>query len=289
MRLYIVLPWTFGLTILAVGLIASRRDLRHASGLDRLIALGPVFMAAPLAAFSAEHFVLAWSMQNMVPAWMPARLFLVYVVGAGLLAAALSLAVGRCVRVSGSLLGLMFVIFVTTMHVPNAIAGGDRIAWTVALRDLSFGGGAMALAGAAGAGRRADGSSWLGTAGRLIVGVACVVFGALHLAYPTHAPGVPLQKMTAAWMPLPALWGYATGVAEMVAGGCLLVNWRTRDASTWLGLLIVCLVVAIYLPFVPGAVEGGEKLEALNYVWDPLLFAGAVLAPALGSGPVKSV
>jgi hypothetical protein len=42
----------------------------------------------------------------------------------------------------------MFVLFVTTMHVPNALRGSDRFGWIVALRDLSFGGGAMCLAGA---------------------------------------------------------------------------------------------------------------------------------------------
>ncbi len=285
MRFYVVFPWTFGLVILAIGLIAARRDLRAARGIDRLIVLGPVFVAAPLAAFSAEHFVLASSIQNMVPAWMPARLLLTYLVGAGLLASAVSLSLGRFVRLSASLLALMFVTFVVTMHVPAAMGSGEQISWVVALRDLSFGGGAMALAGAAGVGRRADGSTQLATAGRLIVGVACLVFGVLHFTQPAHAPGVPLQKMTAAWMPLPALWGCATGAAELAAGALMLVNRRTRAASAWLGLLIVCLVLAVYLPFVPVAVEGGEKLEALNYVWDTLLFAGTVLAVARAAEP----
>jgi uncharacterized membrane protein len=285
MRPYIVLPWTFGLLILSLGLILARRELRTARGIDRMLVLGPVFMAAPLAAFSAEHFVLAWSMQNMVPAWLPARLFIVYFVGAGLLSAALSFVTRRLVWLSASLLAVMFVLFVTTMHVPGAMGGSDLNVWVVALRDLSFGGGAMALAGAAGVGRRDDGSSWLWDAGRLIVAVACLVFGMLHWIQPTHAPGVPLKKLTGPWMPLPALWGYLTGAAEMAAGGLLLVNRRTRQASAWLGLFVTALVVVIYLPFVPIAVEGGEKLEALNYVWDTLLFAGTVLA--LGAGPAK--
>jgi uncharacterized membrane protein YphA (DoxX/SURF4 family) len=286
MRPYIVFPWAFGLVVLLTGLIACRRDLRRTGGLDRLILLGPVFMGAPLAAFSAEHFVLASFIQNQIPAWMPGRLVLAYVVGVGLLAAAVSFALRRFMWLSASLLALMFVTFVTTMHVPNAMKGSDQYAWTVALRDLSFGGGAMALAGAAGVGRRADGSSWFGTVGRIIVGVACVVFGVLHGLQPTHAPGVPLQKMTAAWMPLPALWGYLTGAAEVVAGGFILANRRTRDAAAWLGFVLVVVIVVIYLPFVPVAVEGGEKLEALNYFWDTLLFAGAVLAVGLTRDPV---
>ena len=87
-----------------------------------------------------------------------------------LFAAAASLIFRTLDWLAATLLGVMFVIFVTTMHVPGAIKTGEHYAWIVALRDLSFGGGAMAYAGALGVGRLRDGSSWLGTLGRLIVG-----------------------------------------------------------------------------------------------------------------------
>ena len=280
MRLYVVWPWTAGLGCLLVGLIVARRDLLSARFLDKLVVLGPVFVGASLAAFSAEHFVLAPFIQNSVPAWMPGRLFLAYFVGVALLAAAASFVLRKSVWVSSSLLALMFVIFVATMHVPNALGAADRFPWVVALRDLSFAGGAMALAGVSGVGRRADGSSWLGTLGRLIVAAACVVFGVVHFLYPAHAPGVPLQKLTPAWIPVPALWGYLTGAIEVVLGGLMLVGRRTGAAATWLGLAVTVLVLVIYVPIVPVAVEGSEKLEALNYVWDTLLFAGTVLLVA---------
>jgi uncharacterized membrane protein len=277
MRPYIVWPWVSGLVLLLAGLLVARKSLHAARGLEKLAILGPVFVAAPLAAFGAEHLTIGQFVMQAIPAWMPARPFFVYFVGVALFAAAASLAARRCVRQSASLLALMFVIFVVTMHVPNAVETGDRFAWTVALRDLSFGGGAMSLAAAYGVGRRARGTSWLGAAGRLIVGTACVVFGVLHFLHPLNAPGVPLRKMTPPWIPLPALWAYLTGATEIVAGALMVADRRTRAAAQIAGLLVVVLVVAIYLPFVPAAVEGGEKLEALNYVWDTLLFAGTVL------------
>lgn len=280
MRHYVVWPWTAGLICLLIGLLVARRDLRAARSLEKLVVLGPVFVGASLAAFSAEHFVLASFIQNSIPAWMPGRLFFTYFVGAALLGAAASFVLRRHVAVAGSLLALMFVIFVTTMHVPNALRAADRFPWIVALRDLSFAGGAMALAGASGIGRRADGSRWLAAAGRAVVGAACVVFGVLHVLYPAQVPGVPLQKLMPAWVPAPAAWAYATGAIEVVLGGLILVGRRTRAAATWLGLAIVLLVLVIYLPVVPFAVEGGEKLEALNYVWDTLLFGGTVLLVA---------
>ena len=280
MRQYVVWPWTAGLTCLIVGLFVARRDLLSARYLDKLVVLGPVFVGASLAAFSAEHFVLGPFIQNSIPAWMPGRLFLAYFVGVALLSAAASFVLRRSLWVSSSLLALMFVIFVATMHVPNALRAADRFPWMVALRDLSFAGGAMALAGASGVGRRADGSSWLATLGRLIVAAACIVFGVVHFLFPANALGVPLQKLTPAWIPVPALWAYLTGAIEVVLGGLMLAGRRTRAAATWLGLAVTVLVLVVYLPVVPAAVEGGEKLEALNYVWDTLLFAGTVLLVA---------
>src|SRR4029079_2683044 len=94
---------------------------------------------------------------------------------------------------------------------------------------------------------------------------------------PMHTPGVPLKKIMPVWLPAPALWGYATGVLEFIGGGFLLLNRQTREVAGALGLVLVAIVLVVYVPFVGVAVEGGDKLEALNYVWDTLLFAGTVL------------
>ena len=280
MRPYIVLPWISGIAALALGVFVARRDLAGARGIDKLVVLGPILIAAPLAAFGAEHMTISDFIQTMIPAWFPARLFLSYSVGVALYAAALSIVLRRYVWLSGALLALMFLIFVTTMHVPNSIHATDRFAWIVTLRDFTFGAGALALAASFGFGRRDDGYNPYATIGRVIVASACIIYGVIHLIYPANAPGVPLPKMTPAWIPLPAVWGYLTGAIEIVLGGMMLVDKSTRTASAWLGLVIVLLVLVIYSPFVAIATEGNEKLEALNYVWDTLLFAGTVLAVA---------
>ena len=280
MRPYIVLPWISGIAALALGVFVARRDLAGARGIDKLVVLGPILMAAPLAAFAAEHMTISDFIQTMIPAWFPARLFLSYSVGVALYAAALSLVLRRYVWLSGALLALMFLIFVTTMHVPNAIHATDRFGWIVTLRDLTFGAGALALAASFGFGRRDDGYSPVRhhRPRDRRVSLHHLRGDSLHL--PANAPGVPLPKMTPPWIPLPAVWGYLTGAIEIVLGGMMLVDKSTRTASTWLGLVIVLLVLVVYSPFVALATEGNEKLEALNYVWDTLLFAGTVLAVA---------
>src|SRR5579864_8660984 len=130
----------FGL-VLAIGLagIFLRGDWQRSRGFDRLILFGPLFYAAPLAAFGTEHFTLAKSIASIVPAWIPWHLFWAYFVGACFIAAALSLVTKIQARLSASLLALTFFLFVVLMDVPGwAQNPRERFALTLALRELSF-------------------------------------------------------------------------------------------------------------------------------------------------------
>jgi uncharacterized membrane protein len=105
---------------------------------------------------------------------------------------------------------------------------------------------------------------------------------------PGQRAGVPLQKMRVPWIPLPAVWGYLTGAIEIATGALMLADRQTRAAASWMGLVVTVLVLAIYTPFLGVAVEGKDQLEALNYIWDTLLFAGAVLLVARPSARYPS-
>ena len=281
-------PWFAGLTLLAIGLFAVRRELAAARGLDKLVVLGRVFFAAPLAVFGAEHLAGAQFIVNIVPAWMPARLFWVYFVGLALLAAALSIVLMRYVRWSASLLALMFFLFVVMIHVPNVAANpGGRILWAVALRDLAFGGGALALAAAQTKEWRRHGSNRPIAIGRLLIAIPVLFFAVEHFLHPEFVPGVPLAKLTPAWFPLRLSWGYVTGAVLAVAGLALLLNKQSRTAATLLGLVVTLLVLFLYLPILAAA-QPPALMEGLNYVADTLLFAGTVLLLAAATPPAAA-
>ena len=54
----------------------------------------------------------------------------------------------KFVRLSATLLGVMFLLFVLMLDLPYAIAHpGDRLGWNFVLRETAFAGGAWALAG----------------------------------------------------------------------------------------------------------------------------------------------
>ena len=61
-------------------------------------------------------------------------------------------------------------------------------------------------------------------------------------------PGVPLEKLTPAWIPGRLLIGYLTGAMLLVAGACILLAKKTRIAATYLGTWILLLVLFIYVP-----------------------------------------
>ncbi|WP_353062609.1 hypothetical protein RBB77_15080 [Tunturibacter psychrotolerans] len=275
-----------GVIALVVGFVAARRELQTAVGLDKLVAVGRVLFAAPLAAFGAEHLVLGKVIIGAVPVWMPVRLFWVYFVGLALIAAAFSLALGIRVRLTATLLAIMFFLFVVMLHVPNAVAQmHDRFIWNVALRDLSFGAGALALAGFLWS--RDGGENVAVWVGRVVFGVVLMVYGVELILFPQFAPGVPLEKLTPSWVPGPHVWALLTGLVCIGGGVAILIRRYCRDGAAVVGLVMTLLTVFLYLPILLMASGVPAVLEGANYVWDTLLYAGAVLLVAEGAPKVR--
>jgi uncharacterized membrane protein len=279
-----------GLIYLVAGVLILRNEIGAARGWDKLIIWGPIFIAVSLAVFAPEHFGGPMRVSDMVPSWMPAHVFWAYFVGCALFAAATSLTVRRFVRLSSTLLGLMFFLFVCMMHIPNAIGDPkNRFAWTYALRDLSFAAGAWALAGLYSRGSSPQLSKWMISFGRVVIGMAAIFFAVQFFLHPEFAPGFPLEKLTPSWLPFPRVWGDLTGAILLAAGIALALNKKSRMAATSIGALMTVLTLFLYLPIWVLA-RGGttpEIMEAINYVFDTLLYAGTalVLASALPRDP----
>jgi uncharacterized membrane protein len=273
-----------GSVVLVISLARNLKELMAAAGWNKLIVLGPVFFAAAMAVFGAEHLVLARSLMQVVPVWMPARLFWVYFVGIAELAAALSLAVGKWVRWSALSLAVMFLLFVLTIHLPNVVARpADRFLWAVLLRDTTFGAGAFSLAVARSRHPHSPRSQAMIRTARLAVAVPIIVFGIEHLLHPRFAPGVPLPKLTPAWVFLPQLLGYLAGSVLLAGGAAMLFHRRSRLGALAVGALMTILTVCLYLPILLMD-DPTQRLEGMNYVADTLLFGGAVLLVA-GASP----
>jgi uncharacterized membrane protein YphA (DoxX/SURF4 family) len=274
-----------GIVLFLIASWAAKSDVTQARGLDKVVALSNLCFAVPLAVFGALHLSAAQGLMTMVPAYMPWRLFWAYFVGVALIAASLSIATKIQVCWSGLLFGIMMVLFVAMLHVPRALASPqDRFAWTIVIREMSFAGGGWILAGEAIREHgRGQGRGKLITVGRVLVAIAAIFFGVENFLHTANVPGVPLEKLMPVWIPAHLLIGYLTGVILFVAGVAILIGRKTRLAATYLGTWLVLVVLFIYGPILIAALgdpSTGVKVEGINYFFDTMLFAGAILAVA---------
>jgi uncharacterized membrane protein YphA (DoxX/SURF4 family) len=282
--------WSYfvGGVVFATGLVVIflRGDWQKARGIDKLILFGPLFYAAPLAAFGTEHFTLTEAIASLVPAWIPWHEFWAYFVGACFIAAALSMVTRIQARLAASLLALNFFLFVVLMDVPTWIQNPrDRIALALALRELSFSGGALALAASLTEQRRERGAHILATIARYFVAIPALFYSFEQFMHGDHVPGVPLERMTPTWIPGHAIWTYLAAVGYAVAGIPLLVGKKTRAAATWVGLTVLFVELVVYVPI--GVVDRASLDNGLNYMGDTLMYCGAVLLLA-GAMPRES-
>lgn len=277
--------YCLGVSILLIGLIvAFRRDIPRAQGLDKIVCFGPVFFVAPLAVFAGEHFTVTRGMAGMVPGWIPWHMFWVIFVGLCLVAASLSLAVGRVAGLASFMLGVMFFGFVTLMDVEGLTTHlHDRFIWTLTFRELTFSLCSFAFAATLANARWRPASERLAAVARVVVGSVIVFYGVEHFLHPQFVPVIPLELPLPAYIPVHVLINFVVGGAEVLAGLAMVVNRQARTAATLLGALVGVVVLLVYLPLLiahPADIE-----VAMNYVADTLCFGGAVLMLAGSIAP----
>jgi uncharacterized membrane protein YphA (DoxX/SURF4 family) len=264
------------LTIIVIGVIAlyQRGEWQKAGAIDKLLMLGPIFYAAPIAAFGTEHFTVTESMIPLIPKWIPFPHFWVYLVGACFITAALSLVTRINARLAASLLSLTFFLFVMLIYIPGSIRNpGNRFVLTVALRETSFSGGALAFACFLT-------QPWTtltkiaAIIARYFVTIPVLFFSYQQFLHGDHVPGIPLTMTTPAWLLGHSVWTYLVATVYAVAGTFLLIGKKTRQAAIAIAASVLIVEIMVYVPI---ATAERAQLEGLNYLADTLMFCGAVL------------
>ncbi len=276
-----VLPAIVGVVILLAGVLRLILEPTHRSPAEWFVALGPVLFAAPLATFGTEHFVIPNVISNIVPSWLPARLWITYFVGAALIAASLSFISRKQTRLAAVLTAVMFLSFICLIHAPGAATHlRNRDYWIDALRDSAFGIAAFTLFL-----QLSEDEAWrkrrliLFPIARVWVAIVVLAFAVLQLLHPECSPGVPSLRTTPSWVPLPLVLGYGTGVALLILGLAMFFERISRGAAvaiaTWMAALTLFLYVTdtCLLP-------ASQRLLGVNYIFDTMMFAGAMLLVA---------
>jgi uncharacterized membrane protein len=107
-----------------------------------------------LVAFGLQHFQYARFIASLIPAWMPLHLALAYFTGSAMIAAGIAIAINVLARLGAGLIGLMFFLWVFTLHAPRVAAApqnGDE--WASLFVALGMAGASWIVASTYGRGK----------------------------------------------------------------------------------------------------------------------------------------
>ena len=233
--------------------------------MDRIISPGRIFIAISLVVFAIQHFLYANFVATLVPAWISGRLFWAYFVGVAFIAAAIGAVVPKMTRPAGILLGILFFLFVVTLHIPRIAAHSrDGNEWTSGFVALGICGGAWILAGATSSKDERQSTVSFPKVGRYFFALAMLAFGVQHFINEklTIRVGPP-------WFPGRPIWAYLTGAAFVLSGVAILLGQKARLAATLLGAILFLLFLFLHIPRIlvnlhdPGPWTSGFEILAL--------------------------
>ena len=232
--------------------------------MDRIISPGRIFIAVSLLVFGIQHFLYANYLATVVPAWMPGRLFWAYFVGVAFVAAAIGAVVPKMTRPAGILLGILFFLFVVTLHIPRIAAHSrDGNEWTSGFVALAMCGGAWILASVSPLEERERGDPLL-KIGPYLYGAAMIAFGIQHFIDTRNT-----TRVGPPWNLEQPLWPYLTGAALLTAGAAVVFGVKARLVATLLGAILFLFFLFVQIPRIlvnlhdPGPWTSGFEILAL--------------------------
>jgi uncharacterized membrane protein len=111
---------------------------------DRIfVSFGCAALGITVAVFGAEHFQYVAFVADLIPKWIPGRVFWTYFCGAALIAGGVGMILRIKARLAAGLLGAMILAWVPLLHIPRALAdphSGNGNEWSSVFEAISFSG-----------------------------------------------------------------------------------------------------------------------------------------------------
>ena len=112
-----------GAAFVLAALVSKASSIQFLASANPLLAvIGRYIYAFSMVIFGIQHYLYAPYIAFLIPKWMPAHLFLAYFTGTAFIAAGLAIATHLFSRLASILLGLMFFLWVISLHAPRVIA-----------------------------------------------------------------------------------------------------------------------------------------------------------------------
>ena len=146
-----ILPWlgfTERLEVAAGALMLAATQVPGTVFARRAMLVGRIAFGACLPIFGLSHWAYAQFTADMIPAFIPAHLFLAYLTGTGHIAAGIAILTNVFARVAAILFATMVSSFVLLLHLPRVIADpGSRTEWTMLVIAMTISAAAWCVAG----------------------------------------------------------------------------------------------------------------------------------------------
>jgi uncharacterized membrane protein YphA (DoxX/SURF4 family) len=200
-------------------------------------------MALGIASLVFGHF----DPGQQMPEHFLARTALAYAAGALMVAAAAAVEWRRTAAWGAAALTVYYALFVVLLMGGRFLLTDYAVYVTyenIAMQLAIAAGGLIVCAGAA----RIDAglAARLTRLGRIAFGTCALVFGGAHFVYMKNT-----ASLVPKWLPpAPAFWGYATGVAFVVAGVAILTGMQARLAAILMTAMLACFVLLVHAPII---------------------------------------
>jgi uncharacterized membrane protein YphA (DoxX/SURF4 family) len=212
---------------------------------------GLAAVAFGLVGLSWGDFAAVW---QPVPATLPGRTTLAYIVAVVFLLSGLSLQRQRSAALGALTLTLLYSLGVILLHIPVAIARPTVfVTWSGIAEQLALVAGGMITYAfcnappanaAVPAAAATTATARIVLCGRLIFGVCLILFALAHLFYLK-----PTADFVPAWLPPSQMfWAYATGAGHFLAGVAILSGIAARLAARLLTGMFVVFGVLVHAP-----------------------------------------
>lgn len=257
-------------------------------GLRWLPRLGELLMALLVVFSGVLHYHYAKGVANIVPSWMPWRLFWACFTGTAFLAAGISIVTRKKTRLAATLLGIMLCLFVLLIHAPNMVLSilhkpqDASVLWSFngtgglnnALKDVALALSALMLSMAYVKDRRESSRRGAAILGALFA-VVMALFGVEHFFYTGYTPGIPSWSLVSFWIPGRLFWGYFTGAFLLCAGVMILIRKKATTAAWALGIMILAVAILTYAFRMAG--HAANLGELINTAKDVAAAGGAFI------------
>jgi len=240
--------------------------------------LGRIFFAAGLLAIAIQQ--LAWGdfMQVILPAgypsWLTPRLVWDWIVSVALIAACLCIIFDWMARSVSLILAVALLLLIIAFQIPGQSFPKMFAAWTNALKEFAYSGGALLVAGSFTPMNTKKPGGLIGflekliPAGKCFFAVMLIAFGSMHFLYPAFVtPLVPN------WIPWHLFWTYFAAVALIAGGLGIIFNIKRRLAANLTGIMIFLWLLVLHIPRAIADPYSGNGNE-LTSVFEALSFSG---------------